>query len=414
MMKKKVTMFVWNEFTNDARVLRECTALHNAGYQVVLIALRGNQNKLEKPLDYFYVRRIRFDWPAPRNFWTKLLILFGWGIVAFFWPLIGIILVMAWFLIYQTKCGSLLKKLIQILEMTYWGAVTQTDIYHANDLNTLFQAVICAKWLKRKPLIFDSHEVNLSRTGYNAAYYGIAEKWLLRFVDECIHENHTRAKFIRRVYGFYPSVIYNYPFLSDESTVPYDLHEKLNIDKSEPILLYQGGLQSGRGLEKLIDAVPLIKRGVVVFLGDGRLENELKEQVKKLELQKRIKFLPKVPVTELPRYTKSAYLGIQLLNNTCFNHFSAASNKLFEYMMAGVPIVACSFPEIRKVVMKEKIGIVVQSDNVTSIAEGINEMLDHPELRDEMSKNALRVRNHYSWEKEQERFLQIYQGLVKE
>ncbi|WP_167629249.1 glycosyltransferase family 4 protein [Listeria valentina] len=413
-MKKKVTMFVWNEFTNDARVLRECTALHEAGYRVFLIALRGNQEKLEKPLDQFYVRRVRFNWPKPKRFWSKFLIIILWGLLTWFSPLLGMILVAMWFLIYQTKCGSFLKKVIQIVEMIYWGIRTQTDVYHANDLNTLFQAVVCAKWLKNKPLVFDSHEVNLSRTGYNAAYYGIAEKWLLHFVDRCIHENHTRAKFIRRVYGFYPAVVYNYPFFSDETEVPYNLHEKLNIANDEPILLYQGGLQSGRGLEKLIDATPLIKRGVVVFLGDGKLRAELIRQTERLRLQHRIKFLPKVPVGELPLYTRNAYLGIQLLNDTCFNHYSAASNKLFEYMMAGVPVVACSFPEIRKVVTKEKIGVIVQSNDVNSIARGINEMLDHPEMRDEMSQNARKARLRYSWEREQEGFLRIYQELVKE
>ena len=74
-----------------------------------------------------------------------------------------------------------------------------------------------------------------------------------------------------------------------------------------------------------------------------------------------MKFLPKVPVAELPKYTRNAYLGFQVLNNMNFNHYSASSNKLFEYMMAGVPVIACSFPEIQKVVETEKVGICVDS-----------------------------------------------------
>lgn len=61
-----------------------------------------------------------------------------------------------------------------------------------------------------------------------------------------------------------------------------------------------------------------------------------------------MKFIPKVPLEDLPKYTKNAYLGFQVLNNVCFNHWSASSNKLFEYMMAEVPVIACSFPEIKK------------------------------------------------------------------
>ena len=51
-------------------------------------------------------------------------------------------------------------------------------------------------------------------------------------------------------------------------------------------------------------------------------------------LQDKVKFLSKVPLAELPKYTQNAYLGFQVLNNVCFNHYSASSNKLFEYMMS--------------------------------------------------------------------------------
>lgn len=63
-------------------------------------------------------------------------------------------------------------------------------------------------------------------------------------------------------------------------------------------------------------------------------------------LEEKIRFIPKVPLAELPKYTKNGYIGFQVLNNVCFNHYSASSNKLFEYMMSQVPVVACNFPEI--------------------------------------------------------------------
>ena len=97
----------------------------------------------------------------------------------------------------------------------------------------------------------------------------------------------------------------------------------------------------------------------MVFIGDGRIKPELQQMVKDMKLEDRVKFIPKVPVQDLIHYTKNAYLGFQLLNNVCFNHYSASSNKLFEYMMSGVPVVACSFPEIQGVVEKENIEFVL-------------------------------------------------------
>jgi glycosyltransferase involved in cell wall biosynthesis len=206
-------------------------------------------------------------------------------------------------------------------------------------------------------------------------------------------------------------VVHNYPIptLPEESTV-VDLHELLMLPEDEPILLYQGGIQTGRGLEKVVEAVPMMEAGTLVFIGDGKIKPELIKKVESMGLEHRVKFIPKVPVDDLLHYTKNAYLGFQVLNNVCFNHYSASSNKLFEYMMSGVPVIACSFPEIQKVVETEKIGVCVDSHDPRSIADGVNYLLKHPEKRAEMSSNCLNARLKYNWKQEKEIFIQIYQS----
>ncbi|MGM9987718.1 MAG: glycosyltransferase, partial [Bacillaceae bacterium] len=126
----------------------------------------------------------------------------------------------------------------------------------------------------------------------------------------------------------------------------------------------------------------------------------------------RVKFLPKVPVRDLHKYTKNAYLGFQVLNNVCFNHYSASSNKLFEYMMSGIPVVACSFPEIQRVVEEEQVGVCVDSHDAMSIAAGVNRLLDDVALRNEMATNAYKARHTYNWSNEKEFLLDIYKEVV--
>ncbi len=408
-MEKKVTMFVWNEFINDARVLRECTALQEAGYSVYLIALKSKHKPaIEKRGEGFHIHRVDDRVLPFRVEWLYLIALF----IAYIAPLIGLVFAFLLLLFSKTKLRFLIRKSILVSKMIVLGMKAKTDIYHVNDLNTLFQGIICAK-SKHKKLVFDSHEVNTSRSGYDSRIYQIAEKAFINYPDCVIHENYTRAKYIRRIYGFTPEVIYNYPFF-DENLTKIDLHKKLNIPENEPILIYQGGLQVGRGLEKLLEAVPLIKCGTVVFIGDGKLKKSLKDETKRAGLTNRVKFLEKVPVQELPLYTRSAYLGFQLLNNTCFNHFSAASNKLFEYMMAGIPVVACSFPEMKKIVKRERTGILVDSADPVSIANGVNYLVENRELWNEMKENALEARKIYNWEKEKIKFLAIYEKLSKD
>lgn len=432
MSSKKVCMFVWNFFTNDARVLRECTSLAEAGYEVDLICIHDwKQPELprrEERKEGFTVIRVSNRLPflqkvlglagrgrriMMRNTATKLAA--GICMLLALWKLTIpalIVLLLALFLSIS-KLGTFLVRANIAVQMVRQGMKKNYDIYHSNDLNTLPQGITCAKLLRRRKLIYDSHEVQTSRTGYNSKIYGILEKLYLPFADVMIMENHTRAKYSEELYGFYPKVIHNYPFVSKpEHDSSINLHKLLGLSKEEPILLYQGGIQTGRGLEKVVEAVPLMKRGVVVFIGDGRIKADLERMVRERHLEGRVKFLPKVPVETLLHYTKNAYLGFQVLNNVCFNHYSASSNKLFEYMMSGVPVVACSFPEIQRVVEGEHIGVCVDSHDPSSIAEGVNYLLDHPQEREQMKQNCLKAREKYNWEQEKVHFTSIYKELL--
>ncbi|EJQ16975.1 hypothetical protein IE3_00293 [Bacillus cereus BAG3X2-1] len=432
MLQKKVCMFVWNHFTNDARVLRECTALAESGYEVDLICIH-DWKQVDLPMweqrqEGFTVTRVknrvpvlqkifglakRFKRIAMKNIAT--ISTFGLFVMLGMWkfPIVTVGLLLLAFLLTQRKVATLFVRGAILFRMIRAGLKKKYDIYHSNDLNTLPQGFICAKILRRKKLIYDSHEVQTSRTGYNSNIYGIMEKFFIKFCDVIIMENHTRAKYTEGLYGFYPKVIHNYPFVSrPELSKSMDLHGLLNISRNEPILLYQGGIQIGRGLDKLVQAAPLFKRGVVVFIGDGRIKPELQQMVQDMKLEDRVKFLPKVPVQDLIHYTKNAYLGFQVLNNICFNHYSASSNKLFEYMMSGVPVVACKFPEIQGVVEKENIGVCVDSHDPASIADGVNYLLDHPEEREIMKENCFSARNTYNWNEEKQMFIDIYKEIA--
>lgn len=294
------------------------------------------------------------------------------------------------------------------------GSKKKYDLYHSNDLNTLPQGFICSKWrLKKKPLIYDSHEVQTSRTGYDSPIYGMVEQHFIKRIDSMIVENHTRAKYNEDLYGFYPNVVHNYPFLHTEVlNERVNLHKILQLPADEKILLYQGGIQAGRGLKQLIQAVPKFKEGILVLIGDGRIKPDLVKMVNEMNLQEKIKFIPKVPLSELPKYTKNAYLGFQVLNNTNFNHYSASSNKLFEYMMAGVPVVACDFPEIKRVIEGENTGICIDSHNPSAIADAVNRLLEDRELHNQLSENSLKASKIYNWESEKECFLNVYSKRI--
>ena len=406
---KKIQMYVWNTFENDARVMRECTALSEEGFYVHLICLMNEKEslkKIEHPAPYFTVRRLK------RANLKKTLILLAF---VFFMLLhngwlksAGVILLIS-VLLHNKKCWAIVNKVYLIIKMTCVNLFKSSDIYHANDINTLPQTIINAKIFHHKKLIYDSHEIQFSRTGYNEKLYYFIEKNLLRYVDVYIHENDTRADFVEKVYGIKPQVIHNYPVCYEKTHVNIvNLHELLAIDENEPILLYQGGIQRDRGLEKLIQAVALLDQGTLVLIGDGRLKQSLITLTKQLNLTNRVKFLDKVYMETLKCYTVSATIGFQVLQNTCMNHYSASSNKLFEYIMAEVPVVACSFPEIAKVVGTWDVGEIVDSHSVQSIRLGIEKLLNNGERYQACKRNCQNAKKVYNWEQEKNKFLKLY------
>lgn len=422
-------MFVWNHFTNDARVNRECTAL-SEHYDVNLIAIDDPKDdsvkRYEEINPHFHVTRVR-RYPLVITCYqkdkNKFLITVGtvttvigaaflyinWSLLVYF----ASVMLMAAMMIKIRKFRKSFVNGAVILRMIREGYGQHADIYHSNDLNTLPQGIICSKLrLKPKKLIYDSHEVQSSRTGYNPQRIKRIERFLLNFVDEMMVENHTRAAHNEEIYGFYPRTLYNYSELYDINERPeVNLHEKLGLKPGEKILLYQGGLQQGRGLERLIEAMPVIQEGTLVFLGAGKLEKTLKEMAAASPARDRIKFIPKVHFKELPSYTREAYLGFQVLQNICYNHYSASSNKLFEYIMADVPVVSCSFPEVEKVVTGERIGIAVDSHQTSEIAAAVNRLVSNPSLRAEMAENCKKAKLKYNWDVERAKLIETYKTV---
>ncbi|WP_201750555.1 glycosyltransferase [Senegalia massiliensis] len=427
-MNKSICMFVWNHFTNDARVLRECTALSDSGYDVDLICIHDPNDKslpMEEDINGFHVKRVKRypDIYLKSKEWRKSLSKFKRKVMnnkLLLIPLIPLaIIALPLFIIYKLvglflKKANLMKIYIRFMifvRMIREGLKKDYNIYHSNDLNTLPQGYIC-KLFKRTKLVYDSHEVQTDRTGYVGKQYYYLEKFLITKIDKMIMTTDTRADYTKKLYNIKkPEVIHNYPFYK-EINEEFDLRKIANIDESEPILLYQGGIQEGRGIEKIVEAIPYFDRGIVVFLGDGKLKPKIIDMVKEMKLEEKVRFIPKVPVNDLPKYTKNAYLGFQVLQNICFNHYSTLSNKLFEYMMAEVPVIASDFPEIKKVVKGEGTGLAVNTEDSKEIAKVVNILLNDKDKWKEAKLNCKKVKKIYNWENEKEKFIGIYEDII--
>jgi len=409
-----------NPFTNDARVKREARCLIDEGYVVDIIAIKTKDVKSFEVLDGINIIRVEKSGRWIRFLRNKKykLLLVSLLVVSLFLLLyikvylavlllIGITLIRKWLI-------NLMMFIRVVIKMSKIGLKNRYDIYHAHDLNTLIQVVICAK-MRRKKCIYDSHEVQTSRSGYNRLTTKFLEWFLVHFIDEMIMTTETRANYIEKIYHFKPKVIHNYAeFIDYDEVDSIDYYQTYQISLDKKIILYQGGLQPGRGLTHLVRAMCEVDDGHLVIIGKSYKDEKkhLLEIVDEYNLDHRVTFIDKVPLHELPRYTKGAYMGCQLLQNINFNHYSALSNKLFEYMMMHLPIISCNLIEIRKVVEENKIGLVVNSDHVNEISTAINQLIHDPDLHTRFVSNCRRAKLIYNWDNERHQLIRIYHHLL--
>ena len=286
-------------------------------------------------------------------------------------------------------------------------------VIHSHDVNTLPTAWIAAK-LTRAKLIYDAHEISTSREGYKKLrkVVGLIEKKIMPCSDGTITTTEARAKYFARAYGVdRPLVLQNRPRLI-ESPRTNKIREVLNLTESWPIVIYQGGLQQGRGLEKLIRSAQQVPKCYFVLIGGGRLTESLIRLTEDLGLGNKVHFIPTVPLAELPTYTASADIGVQPIENTCLNHYTTDSNKLFEYIVAGLPVVATNFPEIRKIVEENSIGLLVPSNNESALSNAINLLINDTQLKSRYSENAKLTSRNLNWESQEESLIKLYDRVL--
>lgn len=408
-------MFLLNPFTNDARVHREGTTLAAAGYHVVILALTGvGQTVLPQHEWVDGLEVIRIDRQGP--IFRLLQRTWSW----WRWNVRHAPAVRAERGLHRNELPpaneTKVRRLVRFLRragilwrMALTAVRLRADFYHAHDLNTMPAAVL-AKLLRWRPLVYDAHEVATGRVGHDVWYVHLIERMTIPFADAVIATTETRAQFMTAKYGVKPWVVGNVVDLRLADTPARDLHSELQIPADQPIIIYQGGVQAGRGIEQVLQSIPLWKAGYFVVVGDGNLMDSIQQLAVDLGVASRVRFTGRVPLKELLGYTRAAKIGLQVLQNTCFNHYSTDSNKLFEYFAAGIPVVAANYPEIRKVVEAFDAGILIDPHDPRQIAEAVNTLLE-PSVWSVKAANAARVPHYYNWERESSKFLALYNDI---
>lgn len=294
-------------------------------------------------------------------------------------------------------------------------AAAAPEVCHAHDLDALLPAMRVARQ-RCLPLIYDSHELwteqsSLRGRPHIRAIWMLLERFLIRSVDQTITVSQSIADELQQRYGLAQvCLVRNLPPYQPPVS-SHRLRDALRLDPARPVVLYQGGFLPGNGLPELIQAAPGFGDAALVLLGDGPEEDRLRRLVEAHRLGEAVYFHPRVPFAELHACTCSADLGVCLFTGTARSSAYALPNKLFEYLMAGLPVLASDLPEMRRVVLEAEAGLVVNPLDGSGIARAVVEMLADQDRRVRWRQAALAAARQYCWEAEAQRLTALYASL---
>lgn len=286
------------------------------------------------------------------------------------------------------------------------------DILVSNDLDTL-PAVYLASVIKNTVLIYDSHEYftevpELKNRRFIRRIWEKIEALMLPEIHFSSTVSSPIAEAYNKKYGIRMEVIRNLPFRRTSETSPaFQLRKK-----SEKIIIYQGVLNMGRGLELAIKAMQYTENIQLVIVGGGDVENELKELARSLGLFEKVSFTGRISPDMLMDYTVQADLGISLEEDLGLNYRFALPNKVFDYIQAGVPVLVSDLPEVRSIVLQYGVGMINQTETPAELGALLNNILNDDSKIQAWKLNAKKAAVILCWENEEQKLLNLYQAAI--
>ncbi|MDF1610265.1 glycosyltransferase family 4 protein [Hoeflea sp. YIM 152468] len=299
-----------------------------------------------------------------------------------------------------------------------WTAVRgrKFDVVQAHDAEALLVAARLARQCGAK-LIYDSHEfgqgARLESLTWRLAFPAFIraiERHCLPQADQVITVSDYLAAALQRSYGLpeTPTVIRNVP--------SYQTIQRQPPTSGRLLLHYHGILNSGRGLEMVLEALALLPEHFHLRLtGPVRqpgYDAELQRLAARLGITPRVTFHKAVPVNQLIAHASQADIGIFVTEGKTTQELSALPNKMFEYAMAGLAVIGGPAPDILKFIADHDLGIAMPAPTPENLADELRGMT--PAALHAWQTNSLLSARTNNWEAEKRKLLSIYDHVVSQ
>ncbi len=265
-------------------------------------------------------------------------------------------------------------------------------------------------------LVYDSHELYCEQEFSNRlrARWKKIEANHIRSCDAVLTVNPSIAFELEQRYSLEGvHVIYN----AERSVRRYQrtpfFQKAFHLEADQKILLFQGGLSADRNLETLIEAMAYVRLPFVhlVIMGDGSLKTSLSRKIRRFGVTDRVHLHPAVPQKDLLPATAAADAGVIPYQATCLNNYYCTPNKLFEFIAAGIPILASDLPEIRRIIETHNLGLLADLSTAKKTAQSIEHFFGDARRFKTWQEQVEKARTVICWEREAEKLVEIFEAL---
>ena len=362
-MSKKIVFTVTTDLTYDQRMIRICTSLANAGYNVTLV---GRRMKASLPLSTqpFLQKRINCLFEKGKLFYVE----------------------------YNTR-------------LFFYLLFKKMDCIGVIDLDTILPGYFVSK-IKKVKRVYDAHELfcEMKEIATRPAIYKVWKKiehYTAPKFPDGYTVNQPIANEFKKMYGVTYEVIRNIALLRDIDPVV----------KKEKFILYQGAVNEGRSFETLIPAMKDVDCQLIIC-GDGNFMEQAQQLVKENNLQDKVIFKGKIKPDELRAITQQAYIGVTLFDDKGLSNYYSLANRFFDYLHAGIPQLCVNYPVYKEINDQYNIAVLADDISEKNLALLLNNLLANEFEYNALQQNCLKARQELNWQEEEKKLLQFYKNLL--
>jgi glycosyltransferase involved in cell wall biosynthesis len=398
-MNKHLLIAVTTDLNTDQRMQKTALSLHQAGYQVHLIG-RKRPRSMKLQASPFVQTRINMWFHKGPLFYAEFN-----------------------------------------FRLWLFALRARADAFTSVDTDTL-PALRVAAFMRRKPLIWDAHEIftgvpELLNRPLVRGVWLIIERLFLPGIQYSYTVSEGVAEWYARRYGLRMQLVYNMPSVQPSTT---NLPEKIPIEpfsprtnnpqttnpqasnpqasnpqashKAKNYLLYQGAVNVGRGLPTLLQTMSRHHLPLVIA-GGGDILQDLKEEMRQLKLEDRVRFTGLLNPDELRELTRDAYIGFNLLDGDSENYRHSLANRFFDFVQAGVPQIGMNFESYRRFNEQFEVAILLDQADAHNVSAAILRLMNDPILYNHLREQCHQAAKHWSWEADSESILlSVYREAI--